>query len=214
MAQSPETEFEAVYQGAYIPWEIGAPQPALAELVNAGWCAGAVLDAGCGTGELGLAVAERGHGVTGLDISPRAIEFARGKAAERGLDVDFRAADVTALVGYDGAFDTVLDSGLLHVLDAAAQDRYVEVLRRVCRPGARVAVLCFADVPGGRTPGSRGLTEARLRELFTDGWAIEELVPADVLGIMREGLGELSDWPKDAQGRTPMTGWRLRARRV
>ncbi|NKQ57828.1 class I SAM-dependent methyltransferase [Amycolatopsis sp. K13G38] len=213
MAQSPKAEFEAIYQGAHIPWDIGEPQPALAELVNAGWCVGVVLDAGCGTGELGLAVARRGHTVTGLDVSPRAIELARRKAAERDLEARFEATDITELTGYDDAFDTVVDSGLLHVLDPTAQERYLGVLRRVCRPGGRVAVLCFADVPGARTPGGRGLTEARLRELFTDGWEIEAFERAGVLGIIPEGLGEQSEWPKDDRGRTPMTGWRLRARR-
>jgi hypothetical protein len=37
-----------------------------------------------------------------------------------------------------------------------------------------------------------------------------ELAPADLLGVLPGGE---VDWPRDAKGRTPMTGWRLRARR-
>jgi 2-heptyl-1-hydroxyquinolin-4(1H)-one methyltransferase len=185
-------EFEEVYRDGRIPWDIGEPQPALAELV--GWCVGDVLDAGCGTGELALAVAAAGHRVLGVDSAPAAIAMAERKAAERGLSADFQAADITTL---EGAFDTVLDSGLLHCLSHSDQERYLATLGRICRD--RVAILCFADRPDARTPDGRGLTEARLRDLFAD-WTVEELVPAEIFGVI-EGV------------RTPMTGWRLRARR-
>lgn len=198
-------EFEQVYRDGRIPWDIGEPQPALAELV--GWCVGDVLDAGCGTGELALAVAARGHRVLGVDSAPAAIAMAERKATERGLSATFRTADIMVL---DGAFDTVLDSGLLHCLSPEDQDRYLAMLNRVCRD--RVAILCFADRPGARTPDFGGLTEARLRALFAD-WTVDEVVPADILGIIPDGLGEMSEWPRDDRGRTPMTGWRLRARR-
>ncbi|OLT33213.1 hypothetical protein BJF79_07995 [Actinomadura sp. CNU-125] len=82
------------------------------------------------------------------------------------------------------------------------------------RDGARVAVLCFADRPGARTPNTGRLTEDRLRGLFAEGWRIDELVPADILGVVPDGLGDMSTWPRDAEGRTPMTGWRLRAHRA
>lgn len=214
----PALEFDEIYragaQGALVPWDIGAPQPALGDLIAAGWCEGTVLDAGCGTGELSLALAARGHPVVGVDLARGAVEQAERKAAERRLAAAFHVADATRLDGYDGAFDTVLDSGLLHCLQPDAQVRYLSVLRRVCRPGGQVAVLCFADVPGARTPDRGRLTEGWLRELFGDGWEIGELAPADVLGIIADGLGEMSSWARDDQGRTPMTGWRLRARRV
>ncbi len=46
---------------------------------------GPVLELGCGTGRIALAIAEAGVDVVGIDISPRMIEVARGKAAERRL---------------------------------------------------------------------------------------------------------------------------------
>ncbi|WP_040589683.1 hypothetical protein, partial [Sciscionella marina] len=68
--------------------------------------------------------------------------------------------------------------------------------------------------PGARTPDLGRLSEEWLRELFDDGWTIDELAPADILGIIPDGLGEISTWPRDKRGRTPMTGWRLLARRT
>jgi SAM-dependent methyltransferase len=46
----------------------------------------AVLDLGCGTGAIGLALAERAERVIGRDISEGMMERAREKAADRGLD--------------------------------------------------------------------------------------------------------------------------------
>jgi SAM-dependent methyltransferase len=202
-------EFDEAYREGRLPWDIGEPQPALAEVVDAGWCTGSVLDAGCGTGELALAVAARGHEVLGVDFVPAAIERAQQKAAERGLSATFRTADVTSL---EGSFDTVLDSGLLHSLSPDAQSRYLAMLGRVCRD--RVAILCFADRPGARTPDRGGLTETRLLELFASGWRIDELVPVDILGLIPGDVEEYRDWPRDDRGRTLMTGWRLRASRA
>ncbi|MGH3877481.1 MAG: class I SAM-dependent methyltransferase [Actinophytocola sp.] len=214
--EPPDMDFEQIYRDRAdgVPWDIGEPQPALAELVDDAWCQGRILDIGCGTGELALALAARGHSVTGVDLAPSAIARARRKAAERGLAAEFVAADATELSGYDGGFDTVVDSGLLHCLQPSAQVRYLDVLRRICRPGGRVAVLCFADLPAARTPDRGRLTEDGLRELFADGWDVEALEPAAILGLIPDGLGEMSTWPRDDEGRTPMTGWRLRAHRT
>jgi SAM-dependent methyltransferase len=203
-------DFEAVYRTApVIPWDLGEPQPVLAELVRSGWCRGDVLDVGCGPGELTLAVVARGHAVVGLDVSARAVEIATGRAADRGLAATFVQGDATELAGFADRFDTVLDSGMLHSLQAADQVRAVAAIRRACRAGARIAVLCFADGAGARTPG-RGLTGEWLRELFA-GWRIETLAPAPVLGIVRPGYGAISEWPRDEAGRTPMDGWLLQA---
>jgi SAM-dependent methyltransferase len=52
-----------------------------------------VIEFGCGTGWLGQLIALRGYAVTGIDISPEAIELAKASAAARGVHVDYRVAD-------------------------------------------------------------------------------------------------------------------------
>ncbi len=106
-------EYDAMYdgrEGERPPWEIGQVQPALAAVVEAGVEGERVLDAGCGSGELSILLASKGHQVTAFDFSAAAIEQARAKAAERGVEVEFHVADALALPDDFGTFDVVFDS--------------------------------------------------------------------------------------------------------
>ena len=94
------------------PWDIGRPQPAFVRLVEGGLLSGRLLDAGCGTGEQTLLAASHGADAMGIDVSVRAIELARGKAAERGLTARFEVADALRLGDLGLMFDVVLDSGV------------------------------------------------------------------------------------------------------
>jgi SAM-dependent methyltransferase len=62
------------------PWDIGQPQPAFVRLAEPGMLTGQLLDVGCGTGEHTLLAASYGADALGVDVSPLAIEQARGKA--------------------------------------------------------------------------------------------------------------------------------------
>jgi bacterioferritin len=67
-------------------WDIGRPHPALDHLATAGKLVGRVLDVGCGTGKHALVAASLGYEAVGVDMSKRAIELAKTKAAERGME--------------------------------------------------------------------------------------------------------------------------------
>ncbi|GAA0497162.1 hypothetical protein Ade02nite_54680 [Paractinoplanes deccanensis] len=152
-------DFDALYTAATKPpWEIGAPQPALAELLDTGIRGPKVLDLGCGTGDLALALARRGHHVTGVDVSHTAVDTARAKATAAGLDIHFDVQDATTLTLTSGPFDTLIDSGLLHNLHRRGGTRATDYLRRLpelAAPGATVLVLAISHEPGqdwGLTP--------------------------------------------------------------
>ena len=56
----------------------------------------AVLDIGCGTGSLSVVLAELGHTVTGIDLSPAMISLARTKAEAREVRVEFQVMDAAS----------------------------------------------------------------------------------------------------------------------
>jgi 2-polyprenyl-3-methyl-5-hydroxy-6-metoxy-1,4-benzoquinol methylase len=90
---------------------------------------GADMDIGC-LGDNTALLASLDLHVTGLDGAPWAIEQARAQAAAKGLDLEFAVADATKLEGYEGRFDTVLDSALYHCLTEDERHRYLAALTR------------------------------------------------------------------------------------
>ena len=89
--------WDASYRDGPAPWDIDWPQPAIARLASKGGFSGAVLDAGCGTGENSLLVASLGLPVFGFDVAETALALARKKSADRGIEVEFAAADALRL---------------------------------------------------------------------------------------------------------------------
>jgi SAM-dependent methyltransferase len=169
-------DFEAAYAGTPA-WDIGRPQPAILALAEVGALQGRVLDVGCGTGEHVLMAAALGLDATGVDSAAAAIAAAEGKARERGLSARFLVRNVLDLASSGEQFDTVLDSGLFHVLDDAGRRSFVEQLRAMIRPGGRYFMLCFSDRQPG-TFGPRRVAREEIRASFDDGWRIDSIEPA------------------------------------
>jgi demethylmenaquinone methyltransferase / 2-methoxy-6-polyprenyl-1,4-benzoquinol methylase len=105
-----------------------------------------VLDACCGTGDLALAAANEGGRVTGLDFSERMLERARRK----GPELDWVEGDLLALPFPDGSFDAAtVGFGVRNVEDLG---RGISELRRVLRPGGRLAILEITQPRGALAP--------------------------------------------------------------
>jgi len=180
--------FESAYKGEAAemglgskpPWSIGEPQPEIAALIEQGKFHGDVLDVGCGEAEVDLYLAERGFTTVGLDLSPTAIELARAEAAKRGLtNASFEVADISAFGGYDGRFNTIVDSTLFHSIPVEAREGYQQSIVRAAAPGASYFVLVFdrAGLPNGP---ANPVTEDELRDVVSKYWAIDEVRPARI----------------------------------
>src|SRR6266511_2124108 len=99
-----------------------------------------VIDVGCGTGTLAIAITPKvtpGE-VHGIDASPEMIEVARKKSARAGPDVDFQVALIEAIPFPDQSFDLVTSSLMLHHLpdDLRSEEHTSELQSRenlVCR---------------------------------------------------------------------------------
>jgi len=165
--------WDASYHDGPAPWDVGGPQPAVVRTVAAGGFVGTVLDAGCGSGENALHIAASGLTVLGVDVAETALQRARAKAGERGIEAEFLAADALALQRLDRRFTTVLDSGLFHALDGDERREYVTGLAAVTEPGGTVYVLCFSD--NGPDTGPHPVSADDLRSAF-DSAASWELV--------------------------------------
>src|SRR5690606_30416314 len=100
------------------PWDIGYPQPAIVRMPSRGPFTGAVLDSGCGTGEISLHVAALGLSVLGVDAAETAPAIAQEKAKDRGIGAQFALADAFRLEALGRRFESVMDCGLFHTFDA------------------------------------------------------------------------------------------------
>jgi SAM-dependent methyltransferase len=178
--------WDASYSDGPAPWDIGRPQPAIVRLASKGAFAGAVLDAGCGTGENALLVASLGlpglGPVLGVDVAETALEIAREKATRkkvnnREIKVEFAAADAFQLERLGRRFQTVLDCGLFHSFDSEEQPRYVASLASVTEHDGTVYVLCFSDQ--GPNTGPHPVSQETLRAAFNpgNGWNVVAIEP-------------------------------------
>jgi cyclopropane fatty-acyl-phospholipid synthase-like methyltransferase len=168
--------FQMAYGERSAPWDIDRAQKAFVEVADR--IAGAVLDAGCGTGENALFLASLGRRVTGIDFLEGPIRQARRKASERGLAVDFLVKDALTLSDWAERFDSIVDSGLFHVFGDDDRAKYVEGLAAVLRPGGRLFLLCFSDEQPG-TMGPRRVAKGELEASFSRDFTIESIERGD-----------------------------------
>ena len=173
--------WDASYHHGPAPWDIGRPQPAIVRLASESGFAGAVLDAGCGTGENALHIASlrvpAGLPVLGVDVAETALAIAREKARNRiegrAIQVEFAAADAFELGRLGRVFETVLDCGLFHTFDDLDErTRYAASLASVTKHNGTLYVLCFSDQ--GPDTGPHPIRQEELRAVFnlSSGWHI------------------------------------------
>ncbi len=104
-----------------------------------------VLELGCGTGRIVIALAERGYGVFGVDLAPAMIQRAALKCERLPPEVGGRIAlmqgDMTR-IALGRAFDGVIIPfyGYAHLADPTARADALAVVARHLRPGGKAAI--------------------------------------------------------------------------
>ncbi len=95
------------------------------------------LDYGTGTGPVACFLAKKGFLVTGIDISPTAIEIARQNAAREGVEIEFKVDDICRPKHQYGIYDLIVDSFCLQsiVLDHERQKAFSFVKRHLSSNG-------------------------------------------------------------------------------
>jgi len=99
---------------------------------------GAVVDVGCGTGTLAIALAAGGAEVIGVDGDPEVLALAHAKPGAEA--VQWRKGLATALPLPGASADRVVMSLLLHHLDGVGKRTALAEAVRVLRPGGRLHV--------------------------------------------------------------------------
>ncbi len=98
-----------------------------------------ILDMGCGTGSLSLVLADLGHAVTGVDLSPAMIALARKKAAAAGRSIAFGILDAAQPGLKPASFDVIVCRHLLWMLPGPGEtlSRWMQLLK----PGGRLILV-------------------------------------------------------------------------
>ncbi len=118
--------YEILYRYFRAPWDIGAREE-LKSLVESGHIKPCrTIDLGCGTGENAIYLAQKGFNVTGVDYAEAAIEQARQRAKDAGMQVNFEVDDLTNLRHVSGTFDFLLDYGVLDDLRLPQRELYLD----------------------------------------------------------------------------------------
>ena len=114
-----------------------------AEILVAVAGAGRVLDAGCGSGRLTVALTQAGAAVTGIDTNAGQLEMAQRRAEKAGVTMTLREADFNAPLPFaDASFAAVTSRlALMAARDAVAT---LTELRRVLEPGGRLVTVLWA----------------------------------------------------------------------
>ena len=121
-----------------------------------------VLDIGCGTGNLLLALGrdEQGVEIEGLDPDTRALAKAARKAHRAGVAASWRPGYAQDLPHADGSVDRVFSSLMLHHLhDDDGKDTLLAEVRRVLRPDG---LLVLADIDGHSAVDGHGFLHRRM----------------------------------------------------
>ena len=178
-----------------IPWNLEDPPALLVELVESQWvfpCEAA--DLGCGAGNYAVWLAAKGFQMTGVDISPKAVELAEHLARKKGVACRFLVEDLTGdLSKLDSSFDFAYDWEVLHHIFPNHRRRYIRNVYRLLRPGAGYLSVCFSEHDsdfGGaekyrKTPLGTTLyfsSETELQELFEPLFLIQELCTVEIIG--------------------------------
>lgn len=96
-----------------------------------------VLDLACGYGRHAVAIAARGHRVTGIDTNPRYIDLGTQAAADAGVTVQWRVADMRALedvASYVGVYSYYTSFGYFSDVE---NEQVVARIAQALQPGGR-----------------------------------------------------------------------------
>lgn len=139
-----------------------------------------ILDIGCGTGSLSIVIAELGHKVKGIDLSPKMISLAREKATSQGYQIEFQIMDAAFPQLPPKHFDVIVCRHVLWALPEPEKvtRRWAELLKP---KGRLILIEGYWETGGG-----------------LHAQQISEIIPPSFSGFLIQDLGENPNlWGRD-----------------
>jgi len=173
--ESEREHWDGRYRGVEPPWDTGRPsaelQRRLAEFPVAPCRA---IEPGCGTGSSAVWLAQQGFEITGIDISPIAIERAKKRAGEASMAIQFLTADVTNLPDLGAPFEFFFDRGCYHAVRRNDGGGYLREIERIIAPGA-MGIVLTGNSRQQRSPGPPAVSEDTIRREWGRAFVILSL---------------------------------------
>jgi ubiquinone/menaquinone biosynthesis C-methylase UbiE len=209
-------------------------EPFISEHADFAGAAGkSVLEIGVGLGTDFIRFARAGARMTGIDITPRAVELVRGRLRLEGLEAEVLVADAERLPFADGSFDRVYSWGVLH--HTPDTSTAIREAIRVTRPGGELCVMLYGRrswaaagawirnallrrrpfksisqvlAESIESEGTKGYTQRELREMFRalQNLRVESVVTVydkRYFGPLTRITGNRFGWFRVIRGRRP-----------
>ncbi|VWX38565.1 SAM-dependent methyltransferase [Exiguobacterium oxidotolerans] len=191
-----------------IPFFVNKPDENLVRYFERGIITpGHVLELGCGPGRNALYFARQGCTVTAVDLSRQSLDWARERAQEEQLEIEFIEQNIFELTIAEGSCDVIYDSGCFHHIAPHRRRDYLKLVTDSLTDGGYFALTCFIE--GGDFGGSDisdwevyrtrslngglGFTEEKLRLIFAD-FDVVEIRPMLMMPVSATTFGLSGLW--------------------
>ena len=139
--------FQLMYRLGLAPWERRDVERSWRSLLDGpdALMPGRALDVGCGSGRDAVHLAKRGWQVTAVDFVDEALDKAKQRAAEQGVEVQWVRGDVAQVgqLGLEPGYTLLYDFGCIHGLSDAQRESAARGLSDLAAPGAVLLIGAF-----------------------------------------------------------------------
>jgi len=133
-----------------------------------------LLDAGCGTGNFSLKLAEKGVKVTGIDISEEMMAVAKAKTQKAGFDLEYKLGNLYDLPFEDESFDAVFSMAAFEFIKEP-QKAFDELMRVTRNGGTLMIGTINGDSPWGELYQTKEFKEKTVFK-YADFKSMEDMV--------------------------------------